>query len=100
MGAFTRSCDDISKRRGEALAMQRVGDEVRRLREAKGMTLRQLGAKVDLSAPYLSDVEHGRRRLSRLTKVAKALGVKAIHFLHIAGQCPHCNGSGFAIGPV
>ena len=80
--------------------MMRVGDEVRRLREAKGLTLRGLGAKVGLSAPYLSDVEHGRRRLSKLAAVSEALGVKVIHFLHVAGKCPHCNGTGFAIGPT
>lgn len=98
MGAFARTEDSVSLRRETSLAMQRVGDEVRRLRERKGMTLRQLAAMVGLSAPFLSDVEHGRRRLSHLDAMAKALGVKVIHFLDIAGKCPHCKGTGFDIG--
>jgi transcriptional regulator with XRE-family HTH domain len=95
---FAREPDSIEQRREDSLAMMRVGDEVRRLREKKGLTLRGLADKVGLSAPFLSDVEHGRRRLSRLDAMAKALGVKVIHFLDVAGKCPHCKGTGFAIG--
>ena len=71
---FARTPDSITQRREDSLAMMRVGDELRRLREKRGITLRQLGEKVGLSAPFLSDVEHGRRRLSRLDAVAKASG--------------------------
>lgn len=98
MSVFARS-DDLTTRREESLAMMRVGDEVRRLREAKGITLRALADKVGLSAPFLSDVEHGRRRLSHVDDVAKTLGVTTFHFLMIAGKCEHCGGTGFAIGP-
>ena len=78
--------------------MMRVGEEVFRLRELAGLTLRGLAAKVGVSAAFLCDVEHGRRRLSHLDAVSKALGVRTSHFLHLAGQCPHCNGTGYAIG--
>lgn len=61
---------------------QRAGDKthgtmVREAREAKRLTLRQLAAATGLSAPFLSDVEHGRRRLTgdTLAKVALALGI-------------------------
>ena len=41
-----------------------TGDGWRRAREAKGMTLRALARESDISAPFQSDVEHGRRRYS------------------------------------
>lgn len=55
-----------------------TGIELRNARGAAGMTLRQLGERVGLSAPFLSDVEHGRRSLSRESeiKVRAALGMK------------------------
>jgi predicted transcriptional regulator len=40
------------------------GTELRERREAKKMTLRALAEALDVTAPFLSDVEHGRRRLS------------------------------------
>jgi transcriptional regulator with XRE-family HTH domain len=53
------------------------GVVVREAREAQGKTLRQLAKATGLSAPFLSDVEHGRRRLTgdTLAKVAKALKI-------------------------
>ena len=41
-----------------------LGLELRRLREQAGYTLRGLGAKLDVSAAHLSDIEHNRRRPS------------------------------------
>lgn len=37
------------------------GTKIRELREAHRMTLRALAEKLGLSAPFLSDIEHGRR---------------------------------------
>jgi transcriptional regulator with XRE-family HTH domain len=76
------------------LVMLRVGEEIYRLRQGK-LTLRALAAKVGLSAPFLSDVEHGRRSVRRhLGKLAKALGVKPSHFAEVCGICPKCGGTG------
>jgi len=87
---------DRYRRAQEALAMARVGDELRRLREKKGLTLRSLAKQVGVSAPFLSDVEHGRRRLTRLDDVARVLGIKPVQLAAVAGVCIHCMGSGYA----
>lgn len=38
-----------------------TGNEMRKLREASGKSLRQVAEAMDISAPYLSDLELGRR---------------------------------------
>ena len=83
------------------LAMVRVGEEIRRLREARGMTLRALAQKLDVSAPYMSDVEHGRRALAheRLIDVAAHLRTTPKKLADVAGVCTHCMGSGYAPRP-
>jgi len=40
-----------------------LGELVSAARSAAGLTLRALGDRLGVSAPYLHDVEHGRRRL-------------------------------------
>lgn len=45
-------------------AMQDMGETLRRRREEKRITLRAMAEALGVSAPFLSDVEHGRRRLS------------------------------------
>lgn len=96
------------------------GEMVRVGREMKKMTLRQLAAAVGLSAPFLSDVEHNRRRLTgeTLTKVADALGMSRVglqraamfeavkakypelaELLERGRRCKHCRGD-LVFGPV
>lgn len=41
------------------------GQTIRRLRNIKGMSLRALAEALDVSAPYLSDLEHGNRGFSQ-----------------------------------
>jgi len=55
--------------------VQSLGEAIRLLREARGLTLRGLAEKVGVSAPFLSDLEHGRRQTERYDEFAKALGV-------------------------
>lgn len=45
-------------------AMTDAGTALRLRREEERMTLRALAEAIGVSAPFLSDVEHGRRRLS------------------------------------
>ena len=45
-----------------------TGSGWRLAREATGKTLRALAAEVGISPPFLSDVEHGRRRFSPETE--------------------------------
>ena len=44
--------------------MVKAGKELREKREAKKLTLRGMAKLLDVSAPFLHDVEHGRRHLS------------------------------------
>jgi transcriptional regulator with XRE-family HTH domain len=41
--------------------MTPFGDKVRRLRQAKGLQLKEMAAQLGVSAPYLSALEHGHR---------------------------------------
>jgi transcriptional regulator with XRE-family HTH domain len=54
-----------------------IGEFIRERREAKGLGLRRLAALVPISAPFLSDIELGRRQPSPDTaeKIAAALGI-------------------------
>jgi len=60
----------LTKKQAESL-----GRELRRLRLLADIPLRRFAALVDVSAPYVSDIEHGRRRPSEevLRRMAKAL---------------------------
>lgn len=51
-----------------------LGEAIRRLREAQGMTLRALAEKVGVTPPFLSDLEHDRRKTDRLDRFAEVLG--------------------------
>jgi transcriptional regulator with XRE-family HTH domain len=53
-----------------------LGERIRQLREEKDLSLRELADELDLSAPFLSDVELGRRYPSEkvLSDLAKKLG--------------------------
>jgi transcriptional regulator with XRE-family HTH domain len=53
------------------------GEKLRELREAKGLSLRELAEKVGCSAAFLSDVELGRRHTSDqlFVKIAQVLGI-------------------------
>ena len=56
--------------------MQRsLGQEIRRLRTEEGHTLRKFAELLEISAAYLSDIEHDRRRPPEklLQRIAQAL---------------------------
>ena len=55
--------------------MKTLGERIRELRELKDISLREFAARLDLSAPFVSDVELGRRFPSGkvLAEMAKAL---------------------------
>ena len=60
-----------------------LGQRVRHLRRTKGLTLDQLSSRVGKPAPYLSQLENGKRepRLSLLTALAEALGTTTVELL-------------------
>lgn len=77
-----------------ALINVRIGAEVRRLREARGMSASALAEAIGVSNSFVSAAEAGRLRFSRLESVADALGVEVSHFEHVAHVCPSCSGRG------
>jgi transcriptional regulator with XRE-family HTH domain len=58
-------------------AKETLGERLYRLRHERGITLRALSLSAGISAPYLSDLEHDRRRPTDavLTKLAVGLRV-------------------------
>lgn len=56
--------------------MKTLGERIRELREEKDISVRELARKIEVSAPFLSDVELGRRHPSDdvLKNVASELG--------------------------
>lgn len=56
-----------------------LGQKIRELREAKDLSLRELAKRLDVSAPFVSDVELGRRYPSDklFAAIAKELDVSA-----------------------
>lgn len=63
-----------------------TGEAWRLRREEQGLTLREVARRVGVSAPFLSDVEHGRRRYSADTeaKAREVLGMEPA-----APETPH-----------
>lgn len=59
-----------------------IGAALARLRKEKGLTLKQLAQAVDLSAAYLSQIEHGKASpsISTLRKLASGLGARLVDF--------------------
>jgi transcriptional regulator with XRE-family HTH domain len=62
--------------------MNGIGDRIKLLRTERGMTLAELGAQVNLSTSYLSQIERDRTTpsLATLTSIAKALDVRLRYF--------------------
>ncbi|HJT17287.1 MAG TPA: helix-turn-helix transcriptional regulator [Thermoanaerobaculia bacterium] len=69
--------------------MQTLGERLRELREKRGISLRNLAARVRITAPYLSDIELNRRHPSQrvLGELARALHapVEDLHALDPRG---------------
>jgi transcriptional regulator with XRE-family HTH domain len=63
------------------MAAQSLGDAIRQLRIGIGLSLRELAEKADISPPFLSDIELGKRYPSdhTLGKLAKRLKVSVEH---------------------
>lgn len=73
LAMLARAMDEAKRAEAQerVKAMLDMGDALRRRREEKRVTLRALADAIGVSAPFLSDVEHGRRRLSE-EQAAKA----------------------------
>lgn len=71
------------------LASTSLGECIRRLRDLRGITLRNLADRVGVSAPFLSDLEHGRRNTTKLQPIADALGVRLEHLERFDSKVPY-----------
>lgn len=63
-----------------------LGQRIRELREAKQLSLRALAEKAGVSAPFLSDLEHGRRGTEKIDEIARALGANATELRKLSGK--------------
>lgn len=63
--------------------MKRVGATVRELRELRGVKIDELANAIDISRPYLANIEAGRKRLSaeHCSRIAAFLKVRQISIL-------------------
>lgn len=71
---------------GEDAADRRLGSHIRRLRQARGLTLVKLAEATDLSHPFLSQVERGLAQpsLASLRRIALALRTSPIELIAAA----------------
>jgi transcriptional regulator with XRE-family HTH domain len=65
-----------------------IGEAIRLLRAERRMTLRALAEKIGVSAPFLSDVEHGRRQTNQYEALAEALDVPVADLRKLDGRVP------------
>lgn len=74
------------------VALGPLGREVRALREARGLGLREVARKLELSASYLSQLETGQLKTPPAAEVLRALAklheVDADRLLLLAGRLP------------
>ncbi len=70
----------------ETLERQRVGATLRTLRELRGFKPDQFASLIDISRPYLANIEAGRRPLSNvlLARAAQVLEVDQIAIMRPA----------------
>ena len=76
---------------------QRLGPELKRLREAGGISLRLLADRAGFSASFISQVENGQASpsIASLEKIAATLGVTlagSVCHSHFAGGAPGSSG--------
>lgn len=62
----------------------RIGQRIRKIRRAKGLSQEQLAEKVDISTPHMSHIETGNTKLSLpvLVELALALDVRTDDLLY------------------
>jgi transcriptional regulator with XRE-family HTH domain len=59
-----------------------IGHRIKEKREELGLSIRELGRRTDLTASFISQIEHGRTNVSvgSLRRIAEALGVSIQYF--------------------
>lgn len=64
-----------------------IGEEIKKLRKSKGLTLIQLKEITGVSQPLLSQIETGTRNPTpeTISKISKGLGISKLYLYKIAG---------------
>jgi len=67
----------------EQKLVEKIGSTLKKLREAKGIGLREMAIELDVDHSWLSKIENGKKdiKVVTLVKLAKALDVKASSIL-------------------
>jgi transcriptional regulator with XRE-family HTH domain len=75
--------DEQEPRRPDVLLRQVIGNVFRRLRRERGITLRELAELAQVSVPYLSEIERGRKEPSSeiLAAICRALELELTDLL-------------------
>lgn len=70
-----------------------IGKNIKRIREAKGLTAKEVITVIDMGAPMYSRIETGKTEpsLTTLEKISKALGVSLSEFFQSDGQLNDVN---------
>lgn len=65
------------------------GQNVRRVRQERGLTLEALAAEAELAYSYMGGIERGQRNptLSVVERIAKVLDVAPVTLLVMSSQC-------------
>ena len=63
--------------------MSSIGERIKKSRNERGLSLRELASKVDLSASFLSQIEQGKASpsIENLKKIATSLDVKVSYLI-------------------
>ena len=79
------ACDPASNLNG-MLLRHAIGAALRRIRRDDGRTLREVAGSANISMPYLSEIERGRKEPSSeiLSGICAALGLTLVDLLHEA----------------
>jgi transcriptional regulator with XRE-family HTH domain len=79
------------ERAGEPLMRDLIGDLLRRTRTEQGRTLRDVAEDAQVSLPYLSEVERGRKEASSevLAAIYRSLGLSIVDVLGELYQRTH-----------
>lgn len=66
------------------MIQQKVGNRIRELRNALGLSQEKLALAADLDRTYIASVENGKRNISivNLEKIVKALNYSLSDFFH------------------
>ena len=86
-----RSHEHAPKRPDEPLMRDLIGDLLRRTRTEQGRTLREVAEDAQVSLPYLSEIERGRKEASSevLAAIYRSLGLSIVDVLGELYQRTH-----------